>query len=522
MTASSPTTSAPQAVAGAAVFETDIPSRLDRLPWCRFHWLVIVALGITWVLDGLEVTLVGSLAGAIADRSSLGLSETEIGLSASAYLAGAIAGAILFGYLTDRLGRKPLFFVTVAVYALATMATGLSWNFPSFALFRFLTGAGIGGEYTAINSAIQELIPARYRGWTDLTVNGSFWVGAALGALASLVALDPAIVPPGLGWRVAFLLGGLLGFGVMTLRRYVPESPRWLMTHGRGEEAEASLREIEGRIAADAVALPPPSETTRVRLRAIGRVGFVALARTVITAYPRRAILGLALMSAQAFFYNAIFFTYALVLNRFYGVPNAAIGRYILAFALGNFMGPLLLGRLFDTLGRKTMIAGTYALSGLLMTATAVLFKAGMLDAVSQTAAWTGIFFVASAAASSAYLTVSESFPLELRALIIALFYALGTAIGGLAGPALFGALIASGSRGEIMWGYLGGAALMRRGGAALPRSRGAAALERGLSGRKAGIVRGAFRLFQYLGRDGTRPRPGTAASSESGGGSSW
>jgi len=442
------------------IFETDIPARLDRLPWSRFHKLVIVALGITWILDGLEVTLVGSLSAALTDRDALGLSTSEIGLAASAYLIGAIMGALIFGYLTDRLGRKRLFVVTVAVYGIATVATGLSWSFASFLIFRWATGTGIGGEYAAINSAIQELIPARWRGWTDLTVNGSFWGGAILGALGALVALDPHFLPTWIGWRLPFLIGGILAIIVIVLRRYVPESPRWLMTHGRLAEAEEVVEEIEQRVSGSASGISA-SPAPRIRLRHGQRFGFVQIGRALVTLYPRRTLVGLVLMAAQAFLYNAIFFTYALVLSRFYHVPSDAIGFYIIAFAIANFLGPLILGSWFDTLGRKPMIAATYGASGLLMMATAFLFDADLFSAVTQTAAWMAIFFAASAAASAAYLTVGESFPLESRALIIALFYAFGTAMGGVAGPALFGALIETGSRHNIMWGYLAGALFM-------------------------------------------------------------
>jgi MFS family permease len=444
------------AALSAREFDTDIPARLDRLPWSRFHWLIVVALGITWVLDGLEVTLVGSLSGAITGDKHLGISEAEIGFTASAYLSGAIIGALFFGHLTDRLGRKKLFLITVAVYAVATMATALSWDFASFALFRFATGLGIGGEYAAINSAIDELIPARCRGWTDLAINGTFWIGAALGASASLVVLDPNIVPPEIGWRAAFAIGGVLGFSIMLLRRHVPESPRWLMVHGRVKEAEAVIAEIEERIG-QRVTEPAP----RIRLKAGEPLGLWRVARAIAKLYPKRLLLGLVLMAAQAFFYNAIFFTYALVLGKFYDVPPGRVGLYMFAFAIGNFFGPLLLGRFFDTIGRRQMITLTYALAGILMAITAILFQQGLLDATQQTAAWTIIFFIASAAASAAYLTVGESFPLEARAIVIALFYAAGTAIGGVAAPTLFGALIATGSRDALMWGYLGGAALM-------------------------------------------------------------
>jgi MFS family permease len=440
----------------AGVFETDIPARLDRLPWSGFHWLIVVALGITWILDGLEVTLVGSLSGAITSDKHVGITDAEIGFAASTYLAGAIVGALGFGHLTDRWGRKKLFLVTVAVYAVATIATASSWNFASFAIFRFATGLGIGGEYAAINSAIDELIPARRRGWTDLAINGTFWIGAALGAGASLVVLNPNIVPPEIGWRGAFAIGGVLGFAIMLLRRHVPESPRWLMIHGRLAEAEATIGDIERRVG---IKIDEPAP--RIRLKTGERLGLWRVGTTIAKLYPKRLLLGLVLMAAQAFFYNAIFFTYALVLAKFYDVPSNRVGLYMLAFAIGNFFGPLLLGHFFDSWGRKRMITLTYGLAGVLMAGTAILFAQGLLDAAQQTAAWTIIFFIASAAASSAYLTVGESFPLEARAIVIALFYASGTAIGGVAAPALFGALIATGSRGALMWGYLGGAAFM-------------------------------------------------------------
>jgi MFS family permease len=441
--------------------DTDIPARLDRLPWTRFHTLVVVALGITWVLDGLEVTLTGSIAGALESSPLLHFTAVEVGLVASAYLAGAVSGAVLFGYLTDRLGRKKLFMITLGVYLAATAATALSWDFASFALFRFLTGAGIGGEYTAINSAIQELVPARFRGRTDLAINGSFWVGAALGALGAVVFLRPGVLPPDWGWRAAFGIGSALGLGILLLRRWVPESPRWLILHDRLGEAEAVIAEVEARIrqTIGGDRLPPPRG--RLRLQPASRTPIIAMLRAIVSDYRQRAMLGLALMGAQAFFYNAIFFSYALVLTRFYQVPAEAVGWYILPFALGNFAGPLLLGRLFDTLGRKPMIAATYALSGVLLAGVGYLFRAGVLDAATLTGCWSGIFFFASAAASAAYLTVSESFPLEARALAIACFYALGTAAGGVVAPWLFGMLVGSGQRAEVFLGYLLGASLM-------------------------------------------------------------
>jgi MFS family permease len=442
-----------------AIVETRVPARLDALPWARFHWLVIVALGITWVLDGLEVTLAGAVAGALKASPALHLTDAEIGLSASAYLLGAVLGALGFGWLTDLLGRKRLFFITLGVYIAGTAATALSPNFAAFALFRFVTGAGIGGEYAAINSAIQELIPARYRGRTDLAVNGSFWVGAAFGALGASVMLEPGRFAPDVGWRVAFGLGAVLGLGILFLRRFLPESPRWLVLHGRVDEAERIAADIERSVRGATVA-PESLPVLRLRLRA-RPAGFADLATSLFRLYPRRAVLGLVLMTAQAFCYNAIFFTYALVLGRFYGVPPNDVGLYLLPFAISNFIGPLVLGPLFDTWGRRQMIATTYALSGLLLGLTAVLFVAGLLDAATQTLAWTVVFFFASAAASSAYLTVSECFPLEVRALSIALFYALGTGIGGVGAPWLFGALIGTGEPVAIAWGYALGAALM-------------------------------------------------------------
>ena len=442
-------------------FETDVPARLDRLPFARFHWLVVAALGITWILDGLEVTLVGSLSPAIASPAALGLTSREIGLTGSAYVLGAVIGAIVFGRLTDRLGRRKLFTITVGLYMAATIATGFSWNFWSFMLFRVLTGAGIGGEYGAVNSAIQELIPARRRGYTDLAVNGSFWLGAALGAAGSLVVLDPAIVPQAWGWRLAFVLGGALAAGVIYIRRFIPESPRWLMTHGRPQEAEAVVREIERQVEArralPAMAQPLP----RLRLRIRDRTSWREIGLTLVRRHPRRTALGLILMATQAFCYNAIFFTYALVLTKFYGVAPAKVGWFVLPFALGNVLGPLLLGRLFDSLGRKPMISATYAIAGALLCVTGWLFARGVLTAESQTIAWTVIFFFASAAASAAYLTVGELFPLEIRAVCISLFYAFGTLLGGVAGPAVFGALIETGERSEIFRGYLLGGGLM-------------------------------------------------------------
>lgn len=442
------------------IVETDLPSRLDRLPWGPFHTLVVTALGITWILDGLEVTLAGSVAGALKESPVLQFSNTEIGLVSSAYLAGAVLGAVLFGWLTDRWGRKKLFFITLTVYLCATAATAFSWNLWSFALFRFLTGAGIGGEYTAINSTIQELVPARVRGWTDLVINGSFWIGAAIGAAATIVLLDPDVLGYELGWRAAFLIGALLGIVIFFMRMWIPESPRWLVIHGRASEAEAIVAGIESKLVKQGYVLTE-GPFPKIRLHSRLHTPLREVATTLFKTHRQRTLVGLSLMVAQAFFYNAIFFTYALILTDFYDVPADHVGWYILPFALGNFLGPLLLGRLFDTIGRRIMLGFTYTVSGILLAGTGYLFASDVFSAESLTIAWMIIFFFASAAASAAYLTVGETFPLEIRALAIAFFYAVGTGIGGVVGPALFGALIETGSRAHVFAGYLFGALLM-------------------------------------------------------------
>jgi len=444
------------------IVKSDIPARLDRLPWGRFHTLVVAALGITWILDGLEVTLAGSLAGALKESPVLRFTNTDVGLASSAYLAGAVLGAIFFGWLTDRLGRKKLFFITLTVYLLATAATAASWNIASFALFRFVTGAGIGGEYAAINSTIQELIPARVRGWSDLVINGSFWVGAAAGALGSLMLLNPTVINPEIGWRIAFLIGATLALVIFFMRLWLPESPRWLITHGRVQEAQRVIEGIEHRFEK----LPTAHNLPRVHLRPRKNTQLLEVTQVLFKLYRQRTFVGLALMAAQAFFYNAIFFTYALILTDFYGVRPDHVGYYLVPFAVSNFLGPVLIGRLFDTLGRRPMIVFTYIASGLLLAGTGFLFARDLITAQTQTLCWMMIFFFASAAASSAYLTVSETFPLEIRALAIALFYAVGTGIGGIVGPWLFGVLIDTGSRISVFGGYLLGSLLMVLGGA--------------------------------------------------------
>ena len=442
------------------VIATNIPARLDDLRWSGFHTRVVLALGITWVLDGLEVTLAGALSGALKASPTLQFSNLDVGLANSAYLAGAVLGALGFGWLTDRIGRRKLFFITLALYLTATAATALSWSVASYALFRFLTGAGIGGEYTAINSTIQELVPARYRGWTDLLIKGSFWLGAAIGAGSAIVLLDPELTGPDLGWRLACGTGACLGLIVLVMRMWIPESPRWLMIHGHPDEAHKIVADIERNVTGHDRE-QRAKELPKIKLRMRDHTPLREVAHTLFVSYRQRSLVGLTLMVAQAFFYNAIFFTFALVLTDFYGIKADQVGWYILPFAAGNFLGPLLLGRLFDTLGRRTMITLTYGVSGILLALTGYLFSIGVLNAQTQTAAWMVIFFFASPAASAAYLTVSENFPLEVRALAIALFYAVGTGIGGVAGPALFGALLDSGSRTSVFAGYLFGALLM-------------------------------------------------------------
>ena len=438
------------------VIESHVPARLDRLPWSHWHWLIVISLGATWILDGLEVTLAGSLGGILTRPETLGLTDSEVGASASCYLTGAVIGALLFGYGTDRFGRKKLFFITVAVYLVGTALSAFSWNLASYAVFRALTGAGIGGEYAAINSAIDELIPARVRGRVDLMINGSYWLGAALGAAATLLLLDPNRFPISFGWRFAFGIGATLGLIVIFFRRWIPESPRWLMIHGRNPEAEETVDLVERRIG---VFERNNLLVTRIHTRTHTR--WHEIWNAVAHEHRRRSFLGFVLMSTQAFFYNAIFFTYGLVLMRFYSVPEQSVGGYLLPFALGNLLGPFVLGHLFDTIGRKTMIAATYGASGILLALTDGLFHAGMLTAQTQTVAWMIIFFIASAAASSAYLTVSEIFPLEIRAFAIAIFYAIGTLVGGAFAPWLFGWIIGTGSANRLVVGYLAAALLM-------------------------------------------------------------
>jgi MFS family permease len=464
-----PVTTQSPAVAAAKprTIRTDIPARLDRLPWSRFHWRIVFGLGTVWILDGLEVTIVGAVASRMTERGSgIHLTTADIGTAAAIYVAGACIGALIFGQLTDRYGRKRLFMVTMTVYIVATVATAFAFAPWYFFLARFFTGMGIGGEYSAINSAIDELIPARNRGQVDLTINGSYWVGSAVGSVAALVLLDTTYLPRDVGWRLAFGIGALLGLAILLVRRNVPESPRWLFIHGREEEAERIVDQIEADVRAEVgQELPPPRESIAVRQRAA--IPFREIARVAVERYPRRALLGLALFIGQAFLYNAVTFDLGTILSTFYHVSSGTIPAYIVIFAFGNFLGPLLLGRLFDSVGRKPMISGTYFGSAALVVVLAVLLLDHDLTASSFIALVAVTFFLASAGASSAYLTVSEIFPMETRALAIALFFAIGTAVGGITGPLLFGQFIHSGDTTLVAVGFFIGAAAMALGGLA-------------------------------------------------------
>ncbi|MFE1336285.1 MFS transporter [Streptomyces sp. NPDC058733] len=442
---------------------TNIPARLDRLPWSRWHWTIVVGLGTVWILDGLEVTVVGNIASRLSESGSgLDISSGQItGTAAALYVAGACAGALFWGRLTDRWGRKKLFMITLAVYLAATALTAFSFDAWWFFLFRFLTGFGIGGEYAAINSAIDELIPANYRGRVDLIINGSFWLGAVGGSLLSILALNTAILPKDLGWRLTFALGAVLALVILLVRRHVPESPRWLLIHGRDREAEEIVSSIEQRVESEQGGKRLPEPEGEITINQRGSVTFLEIARTVFARYRRRSILGFSLFIGQAFLYNAITFGFGAILTTFFKVPSDHTGYYFAVIAVGNFCGPLLLGKLFDTVGRRVMISGTYLLSGLLLFGTAWLFGQGHLNATTLTACWCAVLFFASAGASSAYLTVSEVFPMETRAMSIAFFYALGTAAGGISGPVLFADLTGTGKVGDTVLAFSIGAALM-------------------------------------------------------------
>ncbi|MGW3033249.1 MFS transporter [Streptomyces sp. NPDC001178] len=441
---------------------TDIPARLDRLPWSRWHWTIVIGLGTVWILDGLEVTVVGNIASRLSESGSgLPISSGQVtGIAAALYVAGACAGALFWGRLTDIWGRKKLFMITLAVYLAATALTAVSFSSWWFFAFRFLTGFGIGGEYAAINSAIDELIPAFYRGRVDLIINGSFWLGAVGGSLLSIVALNTDIFPKDVGWRLTFALGALLAFVILLVRRHVPESPRWLLIHGRDREAEEIVTSIEERVQAEQ-GRPLERPEGEITIHQRRSVTFVEIARTLFSDYRRRSILGFSLFIGQAFLYNAITFGFGAILTKFFDVPTGDTGYYFAVIAIGNFCGPLLLGKLFDTVGRRVMISSTYLISGLLLFGTAWLFDRGSLSAGTLTACWCAVLFFASAGASSAYLTVSEVFSMETRAMSIAFFYALGTAAGGISGPLLFADLTGTGKVGDTVLAFQIGAALM-------------------------------------------------------------
>ncbi|MFG2834032.1 MFS transporter [Streptomyces zaomyceticus] len=441
---------------------TAVPARLDRLPWSRWHWMIVIGLGTVWILDGLEVTIVGNIAGRLAESGSgLDITAAQVtGTAAALYVAGACSGALFFGRLTDRYGRKKLFMVTLAVYLGATALTALSMESWWFFLFRFLTGFGIGGEYAAINSAIDELIPSLYRGRVDLIINGSYWLGAIGGALLSIVMLDTDIFALDVGWRLSFALGVVLGLVILLVRRHVPESPRWQFIHGRGEEAEKLVASVEREVEEEH-GRPLPEPAGEITIHQRRSIGFGLIAKTVFRRYPRRAVLGLSLFIGQAFLYNAITFGFGTILSTFFDVPTGQTGYYFAVIAAGNFLGPLFLGRLFDTVGRRVMISSTYLLSGVLLFGTAWLFGSGVLSATTLTACWCVVLFFASAGASSAYLTVSEVFPMETRAMAIAFFYAIGTAAGGISGPLIFAKLTESGIQSETVLAFQIGAGLM-------------------------------------------------------------
>lgn len=453
------TTAAAQGDTGAV--RSLIPFRMDRLPWARFHWLVVVGLGVSWILDGLEIQLV-STAGF---QKSLGMSSAEVGFAGTVYLIGQVVGALTFGRLTDKWGRKKLFIITLAIYLIGSGIAGLAWTPWFLYLWRFVAGLGIGGEYTAINSAIDELIPAKYRGRVDIAVNGTYWAGALLGALASFWLLDTDRVPENVGWRIAFFIGPVMGLIIIWLRRHIPESPRWMVTHGQGEEAERIVDDIEASVEKQGVTLKPVDESKAMLVKAKDAVPFKVLLDVFFKRYPSRTALGLTMMVTQSFLYNAIFFTYALVLQNFYHLDKSAAAIYFVPFAIGNLAGPLLLGHLFDTIGRRKMIFSTYLVAGLVLLVSAFLFKAGSLNATTHTIFWCVSFFFASAGASSAYLTVSEIFPLEVRGQAISYFFAVAQVVGAL-GPVLFGALVGEGKeRDPLFWGYVLASTIMMVGG---------------------------------------------------------
>jgi MFS family permease len=447
--------------ADTGTIRTRIPARMDRLPWSSWHWLIVLGLGTVWILDGLEVTIVGAIGARLTEKDALGITDGQLGLAGTIYVLGAASGALFWGYLTDRFGRKKLFLITLGVYLLATVATAFASSFAFFAICRFFTGFGIGGEYAAINSAIDELIPARVRGWVDLAINGSYWLGAAFGAAVTPILLNPDLLDANLGWRLTFGLGAILAFGILLVRRNVPESPRWLALHGRNEEAERIVSDIEEHVRRATGRKELPEAREEIELRPRESTGFGEIARTMFGRYPRRSILGFTLMSTQAFIYNATVFTFTAGLATFYKVSSQTAPLYLIPFALANFLGALLLGRFFDTIGRRPMIAGTYFISAVGLVVAGVLFKNDSVSVGVFVAILCATFFFASAAASAGYLTISETFPIEIRAMAIAFFFAISTGIGGAVGPGVFGKMIESGDRGELLIGYLIAAGLM-------------------------------------------------------------
>jgi MFS family permease len=459
-------TAASQVTPGAV--RSLIPARIDRLPWSSFHTRMVVALGVAWILDGLEIQVATAVGTVLNQRDTLNLSSTEVGLIATVYLVGEVVGALVFGRMSDKLGRRNLFMITLGVYLVGsgltalTLGSGVGWVIFLY-VTRFVAGTGIGGEYAAINSAIDELIPARYRGRVDIAVNGTYWAGAVLGTLGTFILLN--VLSPSIGWRIGFLIGPVLGLVILVVRRNLPESPRWQIMNGREQAAEKSISYIEHEVQRSGKALPPVDQSKAMDLQPADQIGYLALTRVLFREYPSRAVLGASLMISQSFLYNSIFFTSALVLGKFYGVSPTSVPLFLIAFAVGNLAGPLTIGHLFDTIGRKTMIAGTYITSGILLGVSAFLFNAGLLTATTQTIAWCVIFFVASPGASAAYLTVSEIFPLEVRAKAIAVFFAIAQSFGAL-GPVIYGSLIGDGSQPfKLFLGYLLGAAVMIAGG---------------------------------------------------------
>ena len=454
------------AVKASATVHSLVPARMDRLPWSRFHWLVVIGLGVSWILDGLEIQIASSVSPVLQLHATLGLSATEAGLIGTVYLAGEVVGALFFGRLTDYLGRKRLFIWTLGLYLVASGISGLSPTVWFLLLFRFIAGAGIGGEYTAINAAIDELIPSYYRGRVDIAINGTYWAGALIGSIGTIFLLNPHLIPVNVGWRIGFFIGPVIGLIIIYIRRYIPESPRWLMIHGRNPEAERIVDNIEKGVTSRGETLRPVDESKAIDVTGRAAVSYYQITTTMLQRYPQRSILGFSMMVTQAFLYNAIFFSYALVLAHFYHVASDHMGYFFIPFAAGNLLGPLMLGGLFDTLGRRVMITLTYCISGILLAISSMLFHAELLNATTQTIFWCVIFFFASAGASSAYLTVSEIFPLELRGQAISFFFAIAQLVGGVGAPVLFAHLVGNGHNpGPLTLGYIVGASVMVAGG---------------------------------------------------------